>query len=65
MMKLFLAISLLAEKLKTSFSTDLKENTKSKSAVQYTNLKKAFALSDSLHLNSHGKKITREELYER
>lgn len=59
------AISLLAEKLKNSFSNNSIKDSQIENDEQYINLKKAFALSNSMHLNSHGKKISREELYER
>jgi len=58
------AISILSEKLKKVFVNENdgkdKDLEKRKKA-----LKKLFARADALHLNSHGAKWTREELYER
>ena len=58
------AISILSEKLKAVFVSDDRFKNKDLEKRRKT-LKKLFAHADSLHLNSKGKKWTREELYER
>lgn len=55
------AISLLLERLKKPFIKE-EENKPSKEEEA---LNAIFARADALHLNSNGKKWTREELYER
>ena len=54
------AISILAEKLKKTFSKETKAMSKEQKAIN-----SLFARADSLHLCSDGTKWTREELYER
>ena len=54
------AISILADKLKKTFSKETKTMSKEQKAIN-----SLFARADSLHLCSDGTKWTREELYER